>query len=277
MASSNDTDVPSTNDPSSPPRSDLAETPEADETSGEATHDSQAAASSDATPRPDARTVSKGEMGRRIGRLHVITDFKMQQIRSHADLARLALRGGADTIQFRQKHGGIRNVLSQAHATQAVCTDASMPLIVNDRVDVAQAVGAAGVHLGQEDFPIAEARALLGDEAIIGATANTVSQVVKAYEQGATYVGFGPVFETRSKRNVKSVTGLETLARACEAVPIPVIAIGGITHDRVRPTLEAGAYGVAVLSSVATSKNPERAAARFRAAIDGALRTQNDA
>ena len=265
MASSNDTDVPSTDDASSPSSSETEATPEP-------TDDPHASAG--ATPRPDASTVSKGEMGRRIGRLHVITDFKMQQIRSHADLARLALRGGADTIQFRQKHGGIRNVLAQAHATQAVCTDASMPLIVNDRVDIAQAVGAAGVHLGQEDFPIEEARALLGDEAIIGATANKVSQVVTAYEQGATYVGFGPVFETRSKRNAKSVTGLETLAEACEAVPIPVIAIGGITHDRVRPTLEAGAYGVAVLSSVATSKNPERAAARFRAAIDGALRTK---
>ncbi len=269
MASSNDTDVPPTDDASSPSSSETEATPEA-------TEDSHAPRSEGSPPRPDVHTVSKGEMGGRIGRLHVITDFKMQQIRSHADLARLALRGGADTIQFRQKHGGIRNALSQAHATQAVCTDASMPLIVNDRVDVAQAVGAAGVHLGQDDFPIEEARALLGDEAIIGATANKVSQGVTAYEQGATYVGFGPVFETRSKRNAKSVTGLETLAEACKAVPIPVIAIGGITHDRVRPTLEAGAYGVAVLSSVATSKNPERAAARFRAAIDGALRTRTE-
>jgi len=208
-----------------------------------------------------------------VGRLHVITDFKLQQQRSHAELARLALRGGADTIQFRQKHGGIRNVLSQARATQAVCRDASMPMIVDDRLDVAQAVGAAGVHLGQEDFPIREARNLLGPDAIIGATANTVPQVEEALEEGATYVGLGPVFKTGSKRNPKSVVGLETLAEACDAVPIPVIAIGGITHDRVRPTLEAGAYGVAVLSAIATSKNPERAAARFRAAIDGALRT----
>lgn len=209
----------------------------------------------------------------KVGRLHVITDFKLQQERSHANLARLALRGGADTIQFRQKHGGIRNVLSQARETQAVCTDASMPLIVNDRVDVAHAIGAAGVHLGQEDFPIADARALLGPDAIIGATANKVSQVIDAYEQGATYVGLGPVFETSSKRNPSSVAGLELLSEACDAVPIPVIAIGGITHDRVRPALESGAHGVAVLSAVATSKNPERAAARFRAAIDGALRT----
>lgn len=207
-----------------------------------------------------------------IGRLHVITDFKMQQELSHAELARLAVRGGADTIQFRQKHGGIRNQLIEAHKTQAVCTDASIPLIINDRVDVAQAVGAAGIHLGQRDFPVDQARELLGEEFIIGATATTAEQAEEAYELGASYVGFGPVFETRSKRNPSNVKGLENLADACEAVPIPVIAIGGITHDRVRPILDAGAYGIAVLSAVATANNPERATARFRAAIDGAMR-----
>lgn len=222
---------------------------------------------------PEAKDASTPAMATTIGRLHVITDFKFQQELSHAKLARLAIRGGADTVQFRQKHGGIRNILSQARETQAVCQDASIPLIVDDRIDVAQAVDAAGVHLGQEDFPIADGRHLLGEDAIIGATANKVSEAVEAYEAGATYIGFGPVFETGSKRNPKSVVGLETLEEVCGAVPIPVIAIGGITHDRVRPALEAGAHGVAVLSAVATSKNPERAAARFRAAIDGALRT----
>jgi thiamine-phosphate pyrophosphorylase len=230
------------------------------------------------TSEPDAAAsgaddASSPVMATTIGRLHVITDFKFQQELSHATLARLAIRGGADTVQFRQKHGGIRNILSQARETQAVCRDASIPLIVDDRIDVAQAVGAAGVHLGQEDFPIADGRRLLGEDAIIGATANKVSEAVEAYEAGATYIGFGPVFETGSKRNPKSVVGLETLDEVCGAVPIPVIAIGGITHDRVRPALEAGAHGVAVLSAIATSKNPERAAARFRAAIDGALRT----
>jgi len=210
-----------------------------------------------------------------LGRLHVITDFKLQQRLSHAELARLALRGGADTIQFRQKHGGIRNILEEARKTQAACLDASRPMIVNDRVDVAEAVGAEGVHLGQKDFPIGDARQLLGPDAIIGATANHVEQAIAAEEGGATYIGFGPVFETRSKRNPKSIVGLDVLTRACDAVSIPVIAIGGITHDRVRPTLAAGAHGVAVLSAIATSKNPERAAARFRAAIDGALRASD--
>ena len=205
-----------------------------------------------------------------IGRLHVLTDFHLQQERSHAELARLAARGGADTIQFRQKHGGIRNILIEARKVQDVCQDASIPLIVDDRLDVMQSIGADGVHLGQEDFPVTEARAVLGPEAIIGATASKPDQVVEAYENGADYVGFGPVFPTTSKRNPKSVKGPEGVREASEAVPIPIIAIGGITHDRVRPALEAGAHGVAVLSAICTAKNPERATARFRAAIDGA-------
>jgi thiamine-phosphate pyrophosphorylase len=207
---------------------------------------------------------------RDVGRLHVLTDFHLQQERPHAELARLAIRGGADTVQFRQKHGGIQNILIEARKVAQICQDASVPLIVDDRVDVAQAIGADGVHLGQQDFPVDEARAILGADALIGATATKTEQVVEAYELGADYVGFGPVFPTTSKRNPKSVKGPEGVRDASEAVPIPIIAIGGITHDRVRPTLEAGAYGVAVLSAVCTAKNPERATARFRAAIDGA-------
>jgi thiamine-phosphate pyrophosphorylase len=207
-----------------------------------------------------------------IGRLHVITDYHLQQQWSHAELARLAIRGGADTIQFRQKHGGVRNMLIEARTVRHVCRDASTPLIVDDRLDIALAVEAEGVHLGQRDFPIDEARHLLGPEAIIGATATTTEQAVQAHEEGADYVGFGPVFETQSKRNPKSVKGLERLAQACEAVPIPVVAIGGITHDRVRAVLDTGAHGIAVLSAVARANQPDRATARFRAAIDGTVR-----
>lgn len=207
-----------------------------------------------------------------IGRLHVLTDFHLQQDHSHADLARLAIRGGADTIQFRQKHGGIQNQIVEARHVASVCADASIPLIVDDRPDIAQTVHATGVHLGQRDFPIDAARSVLGPDRIIGATATKPHQASAAYELGADYIGFGPVFPTTSKRNPKSVKGPEGLAKTCEAVPIPVIAIGGITNDRVRAALEAGAHGVAVLSAVATASDPERATARFRAAIDGVLR-----
>ena len=208
-----------------------------------------------------------------IGTLHVLTDYHLQQEHAHAELARMAIRGGADSIQFRQKHGGIQNILIGARSVASVCQDASLPLIIDDRIDVAQDVDATGVHLGQNDFPVDAARNVLGPDVVIGATATKPTQAEEAYEQGADYIGFGPVFPTTSKRNPKSVKGPEGLADACEAVPVPVIAIGGITHDRVRPALEAGAHGVAVLSAVATATDPERATARFRAAIDGFTRT----
>lgn len=202
-----------------------------------------------------------------VGRLHVITDFYIQQQLSHAELASQAIDGGADVIQFRQKRGGIRNKLIEAREMQVVCQEAGVPLIINDHIDIALSVG-AGVHLGQDDFPIAEARRIMGPDAIIGATATKTDQARRAYEEGADYIGFGPVFLTQTKFNRASIKGLEGLAAACKAVPIPVIAIAGITSDRVQPALAAGAHGVAVLSAVATADNPRRATRRMRRAID---------
>jgi thiamine-phosphate pyrophosphorylase len=205
-----------------------------------------------------------------LGRLHVISDFYIQQELSHAELAEQAIAGGADVIQFRQKRGGIRNKLIAARKVKAMCEAADVPLIINDHMNIAQALS-AGVHLGQDDFPIDEARRILGEQAIIGATATTAEQAHRAYEEGADYIGFGPVFTTQTKFNRASIKGLEGLAAACEAVPIPVIAIAGITSDRVQPALEAGAHGVAVLSAIATADYPQRAAARIRAAIDNVV------
>ena len=205
-----------------------------------------------------------------IGRLHIITDFYLQQQISHAELAIQAIEGGADVIQFRQKRGGIRNKLIAARQLKIVCEEAGVPLIINDHLNIAQALG-AGAHLGQDDFPLPEAREILGSEVIIGATATTAEQARQAYEDGADYIGFGTVFTTQSKFNRSSTKGVEGLAAACDAVPIPVIAIAGITSDRVQPALDAGAHGVSVLSAVATADSPKRATARIRAALDDAV------
>ncbi len=204
----------------------------------------------------------------RVGRLHVLTDFVFQQRFSHAELARLAIEGGADTIQFRQKAGGIRHVLHEARLTAAACAEAGCPLLIDDHLDVALALGAAGVHLGQTDFPIEEARRLLGPNAIIGGTATTVEAARRAEAEGADYVGFGPVFPTRSKANPASVKGLAGLEAACRAVSIPVIAIAGITPERVRPALQAGAHGIAVMTAITTADDPAAATARFRRALN---------
>ena len=206
-----------------------------------------------------------------IGRLHVLTDFFFQQRFSHAELARLAISGGADAIQFRQKTGALRHKLYEARRVADVCAEADVPLLIDDHLDVSLAVGADGVHLGQEDFPVQEARRLLGPDALVGATATTVAQALQAQEDGANYIGFGPVFSTRSKANPASTKGLDGLAAVCRAVTLPVIAIAGITPSRVPSVLEAGAHGVAVLSAIVLADQPDRATALFRQTIDDVL------
>lgn len=205
-----------------------------------------------------------------VGRLHVITDFRLQQRFDHAALAERAIAGGADTIQFRQKHGVVRNQLIAAQRVQEVCADAEVPLIVNDRLDVALGVGARGLHVGQEDIPVAVARRVLGPEPVLGASASTIAQAQAAEADGATYIGFGPIYPTQSKANAGATQGLKRLQACCSAVDCPVIAIGGITRHRVHDVIAAGAHGVAVLSAVATAENPRRAARMFRLALEEA-------
>ena len=203
-----------------------------------------------------------------VGTFHLLTDFHFQQRFSHADLARLAIEGGADTIQFRQKSGGIRHILKEAKSTAAVCDELGVPLLINDRIDTALACGAAGVHLGQTDFPVDEARRILGADAVVGATAATLDQALRAQDDGADYIGFGPVFATNSKANPASVKGLSTLEAVASSVDIPVIAIAGITASRVELVMKSGAHGVAIMTAVTTAQDPTAAALEIRQALD---------
>jgi thiamine-phosphate pyrophosphorylase len=196
---------------------------------------------------------------KRIGRLHVLTDTVLQTRFSHSDLARLALRGGADTIQLRQKSGSTREMIRIAAQMKKLCSDYDVPLIVNDRVDVAIAADADGVHLGQDDFPIPLARELLGQEKIIGASASDIIEGRKCLEEGADYIGFGPVYPTTSKDDAGAVKGVDTLIQIAEALSAPIIAIGGISSNRVSEILQAGAHGIAVISSVCCQEDPEQA------------------
>lgn len=206
-----------------------------------------------------------------IGKLHVLTDYHFQQRFSHAELARLAIEGGADAIQFRQKSGGIRHILREAQTTADVCRSHAVAFLINDRIDAALACDASGIHLGQTDFPIREARRILGDDKIIGATATTLDQALKAQDEGADYIGFGPVYETGSKSNPASVKGLRTLAAVCSELSIPVIGIAGIRAKRAQAVIRSGAHGVAVMTAVSTAHDPAQATREIRAAIDAAL------
>lgn len=189
----------------------------------------------------------------------MLTDEALQSRLSHLQLAELAIAGGADTIQLRQKTGSTRALIETARQIQGLCRKAGATFIVNDRVDVAIAAGADGVHLGQDDFPIPLARSLLGEGAIIGGSAGTLEEAQKCLTEGADYVGFGPVYETTSKNDAGPVAGLELLKEIAGRIPLPIVAIGGITTENMTDVIKAGAHGIAVISAVCCQEDPKEA------------------
>ena len=198
-------------------------------------------------------------MMKQIGRLHVLTDIVLQTRFSHLDLTRLAIKGGADTIQFRQKGGSTREMIQVATQMKQLCAGHGVTFIVNDRVDVAIAARADGVHLGQDDFAIPLARELLGEERIIGGSASNIREARQCLSEGADYVGFGPVYQTTSKDDAGPVRGVVILNQVVKAISLPIIAIGGISSENVPEVVQAGAHGVAVISAVCCQEDPEQA------------------
>ena len=204
-----------------------------------------------------------------IGRLHVITDVVLQTRYSHVELARLAAAGGADAVQFREKRLlATRALVETAEAMRRTLEGTDASLVVDDRVDVARAAGVAAVHLGRDDLDVAAARAILGGDALIGGTANSLAEALRVATTDVDYLGVGPVFGTRSKANPAPPLGLDGLRTIVEAVRKPVVAIGSITADRVQSVLDTGAHGVAVLSAVVCQADPAEAVRACRAAID---------
>lgn len=207
-----------------------------------------------------------------LGRLHVLTDEVLQSRYTHAELARLALAGGADVIQFREKRPWTtRELMTAAAEAMTACETAGALLIVDDRVDVAAALGATAVHLGRNDLPTTVARELLGPKAVIGGTANSLEEALEVASRPVDYLGVGPVFGTASKAQPAPTMGLELLGQIASSCAQPVIAIGSITPDRVSDVLATGAHGVAVLSGVVCRPDPRAAARMYRDAIDDAL------
>ncbi len=208
------------------------------------------------------------EKTKKIGRLHVLTDTVLQCRYSHVELAELAIAGGADTIQFRQKAGSTQEMIEIARQMQSICRAAGVTFLVNDRIDVAIAAGADGVHLGRSDFPIPLARKLLGPSAVIGGSAGTREEAVKCLEEGADYVGFGPVYATGSKDDAGAPSGLALLREIVTVIDLPIIAIGGINSENTPDVLATGAYGIAVISDVCCREDPAGAARCLRRILE---------
>jgi thiamine-phosphate pyrophosphorylase len=205
---------------------------------------------------------------KKIGRFHVITDTELQSRFSHLELANLAIAGRADTIQFRQKSGSTREMIETARQMKKLCTNNGVTFIVNDRLDVAIASASDGVHLGQYDFPIPLAREILGENKIIGGSAVNLDEAKKCLEEGADYVGFGPVYPTTSKADAGPVSGIDLFNKVIESVPLPFIAIGGVNKDNVPEIIRTGAHGIAVISAVCCQQNPKRAAYELFQALE---------
>jgi len=207
-----------------------------------------------------------------IPRLQVITDETVQTRHSHAALAAMAARGGADAVQFREKRAWTtRQRIEVARACLAACEAEGAILLVDDFADVALAVGAGAIHLGKHDLDVETARRIVGPQVIIGGTANSYEEATAVWATDIDYIGVGPIYGTRSKANPAPDMGLDTLARICRDSPVPVVAIGSITAERIPEVIAAGAYGVAVLSAVVSAADPMEATARCREALQAAL------
>ena len=181
--------------------------------------------------------------------IYLVTDDGCLQGRALIDCVREALEGGVTLVQYRAKTASSAEMYAEALQLKALCDSFNVPLIINDRLDIAMAVGAAGVHLGQDDLPCAAARRILGEDYIIGVSAHNPAEARAALESGADYLGCGAVFGTATKADVKKL-GTEGLAAICKAKGLPVVGIGGVTADNYREVRAAGADGAAIVSGI---------------------------
>lgn len=181
--------------------------------------------------------------------IYLVTDDGCLQGRALIDCVREALEGGVTLVQYRAKTASSAEMYAEALQLKALCDSFNVPLIINDRLDIAMAVGAAGVHLGQDDLPCTAARKLLGEDYIIGVSAHNPAEAKAALQSGANYLGCGAVFGTATKADVKKL-GTEGLAAICKAKGLPVVGIGGVTADNYREVRAAGADGAAIVSGI---------------------------
>ena len=199
--------------------------------------------------------------------LYLVTDRTLSLGRSTVEVVAAAVSGGVTCVQLREKHCSTREFLEEARRVRELLVGTGVPLIINDRLDVALAVAADGVHLGQNDMHISDARRLVGERLVIGISAESVADAIRAEAEGADYIGVSPVFTTPTKMDTAPPLGLEGLREIRRAVSLPLVAIGSIRHDNAAEVLRAGADGLAVVSAIVSAPCPRTAAAALRQQI----------
>lgn len=197
-----------------------------------------------------------------VPKLYTITDTRLAELLSHAEQVARLCEGGARLVQLREKNLAPRELYTAAERALSVAHKYGAKIIINDRVDVALALKADGVHLGQDDLPPEAARRLLGEKFIIGFSTHTIAQAVAAAQMPIDYLAIGPVFATTTKENPDTVVGLDGLRRVRDELDkiscgLPLVAIGGITHENARQVLEAGANSIAIIGALITNSERE--------------------
>jgi len=203
--------------------------------------------------------------------LYLVTDRDLCGEKYLEDVVLESVKGGVSCVQLREKDISTRLFVSEAQRIKKLLEPYQIPLIINDRIDVALACGAEGVHIGQEDMPYAIARQLMGRKAIIGLSVETWEDVEESQRLDVDYIGVSPVFATLTKTDTKGAWGLEGLAKIKKISRHPVVAIGGLNESNVRETVLAGADCIAVVSALCAASDPEAAARKLNNIIEEAL------
>ncbi|WP_342348752.1 thiamine phosphate synthase [uncultured Nitrospira sp.] len=200
-----------------------------------------------------------------FSRFYLIVDESWASRCILAEVVQQAGEAGVKLVQYRNKTGSMKQAYEAGRALRSVAAERDMTFIVNDRCDLALALEADGVHLGQADLPLRLARKVVGQKMLIGVSTHNPEQVRLATEEGADYLGFGPIFTTKTKANHEPVVGIEGLAGVRNLTPLPIIAIGGIVSESVPALQSAGANGVAVASAILNAIDRPKVLARFMA------------
>jgi thiamine-phosphate pyrophosphorylase len=205
--------------------------------------------------------------------LYLVTDRGLARGRSALTIVRAAVQGGVTCVQLREKTCSTREFIEEALAVKEFLRSRGVPLIINDRVDVALAVGADGVHLGQTDMPLAAARTIVAHTMLIGISVESLADAVTAQRGGADYLGVSPIFATPTKTDTAAPLGLAGLQAIRRAVHLPLVGIGGLNRQTAAAVVRSGADGIAVVSAIVAAEDPEQAARELVQAIRAARRT----
>ena len=205
--------------------------------------------------------------------LYLVTDRGLAGGRSILEIVTAAVNGGVTVVQLREKDCSTREFIEQALSIKEFLKARNVPLIINDRIDVAQAIEADGVHLGQTDMPLERAKQILGQAMIIGISAESLQDAIAAEKGGADYLGVSPIYATPTKTDTAPALGLKGLREIHAAVRLPLVGIGGLNKENSAEVIRSGADGVAVVSAIVAAQDPEAAARELKRAIDEVPKT----